>query len=161
MNGSFATGTLAATRLAGAALADLLEPGDVVSLCGDLGAGKTSFAQGVAWGLGVDGPVVSPTFTILVVHEGRMTLYHFDLYRLEDAGQLEDVDFFGTLESGGVTLIEWGDRFPEALPTDRLEVEITIEGPEARRFRVTGTGPRGGALATAWLAAVAGEEDAR
>jgi tRNA threonylcarbamoyladenosine biosynthesis protein TsaE len=151
---AFRTGDLRATREAGAALAALLEPGDVVTLSGDLGAGKTSFTQGVARGLGVEGPVVSPTFNILVVHEGRLTLDHFDLYRLEHEDQLEDVDFFGTLESGGVTLIEWGDRFPEALPADRLDVEITIEGPEVRRFEVTGRGVRGEALAGAWLAAL-------
>jgi len=158
MRGSFCTASAANTQAAGRRLAALLEAGDVVTLSGDLGAGKTAFVQGVAAGLGVPGPVVSPTFNILVVHPGRVTLQHFDLYRLEHPDQLEDVDFFGTLEAGGASFIEWGDRFPEALPADRLAVDITILAPEDRRFDVEGLGDRGSSLALAWLDAVPGAE---
>ena len=160
MRGFFRTTSATETRTAGGRLAALLEAGDVVALCGDLGAGKTAFVQGVAAGLGVQGSVVSPTFNILVVHPGRVTLHHLDLYRLEHRDQLEDVDFFGTLEAGGASLIEWGDRFPEALPADRLAVSITILGPEDRRFDVEGLGQRGSRLALAWLDAVPAAEAA-
>jgi len=143
-----------ATERAGEALARLVEPGDVVSLCGDLGAGKTCLAKGVARGMGVEEPVTSPTFNILLVHPGRaLTLFHLDLYRLEDADELEDIDFRGTLESGGVSLIEWGDRFPEALPDDHLSVEISFAGETSRRLCLRPTGPRAMALARAWVAA--------
>ena len=154
----FATASAIGTRAAGGALAALLEPDDVVVLTGDLGAGKTAFTQGVGEGLGVSGAVVSPTFNILVAHSGRLVLNHFDLYRLEQAEQLEDIDFFGTLESGGVSLIEWGDRFRAALPDDLLAIDMTIAGPEARRLGVEGRGTRGAALAAAWLAVVPGGE---
>ena len=153
MRGSFETSSPEGTRVAGIRLAWLLESGDVVTLAGDLGAGKTTFVQGVAEGLGVQGPVVSPTFNILVVHPGRITLNHFDLYRLEHVDQLEDVDFFGTLESDGASFVEWGDRFPEALPEQRVDVTITIAPRDGRRFKVVGVGERGTALATSWLGA--------
>ena len=84
------------------ALAPLLVAGDVVLLSGDLGAGKTQLTKGVAEGLGVAEPVTSPTFNILLVHQGRLPLYHFDLYRLERADELEDLDYYATLEADGV-----------------------------------------------------------
>ena len=158
MRGSLSSGSPADTRAAAVALAGLLEPGDVVTLCGDLGAGKTAFVQGVAEGLGVSGPVVSPTFNILVVHPGRLALNHFDLYRLDRIDELEDVDFFGTLEAGGVSFVEWGDRFPRALPADRLEISIAIVGGDERRLDVRGSGDRGSPLAAAWLGLLPGVE---
>jgi tRNA threonylcarbamoyladenosine biosynthesis protein TsaE len=142
-----------ATLRAGAALAGCLEPGDVVVLTGDLGAGKTTLTQGVARGLAVEGPVVSPTFNILVVHPGRLTLNHLDLYRLTREAELEDIDFYATLESGGVSLVEWGDRFPGALPPDRLEVSLRVLGEERRSIEVEGRGERSSMLATDWMAA--------
>lgn len=145
------------TEAVGGRLADVLEPGDVVALSGDLGAGKTHLVKGVAACLGVSEPVTSPTFNILLVHAGRLTLYHFDLYRLEHADQLEDIDFWGTLEAGGVSFIEWGDRFPEALPDDHLQVVIHREDESGRRLEVTSTGPRSDALAAAWASACSGE----
>jgi tRNA threonylcarbamoyladenosine biosynthesis protein TsaE len=141
------------TELLGKALAGLLAPDDVVVLAGDLGAGKTHFAKGVAEGLGVEEPVTSPTFNILLVHPGRLMLHHFDLYRMEHPEQLEDIDFWGTLEAGGVSLIEWGDRFPEALPEDHLEIAIHREDAERRRFEITGRGERSTALASLWVTA--------
>ena len=90
----------------------------MVVLSGDLGAGKTQLTKGLAAGLGVVEPVTSPTFNILLVHEGRIPLYHFDLYRLEFAEQLDDLDYWGTLEADGVSVVEWGDRFAEAIPEE-------------------------------------------
>lgn len=132
------------------ALGPLLQAGDAILLSGDLGAGKTAFVKGLAEGLGVPGTVTSPTFNILLVHPGRLPLYHVDLYRLETVDQLEDIDYFGTVEADGVTAVEWGDRFPEAAPLDYLGVAISISGDTARSFEVMAHGPRGEALASAW-----------
>jgi tRNA threonylcarbamoyladenosine biosynthesis protein TsaE len=142
------------TRAIGECLGPELAPGDVVLLSGDLGAGKTQLTKGIACGLGVMEPVTSPTFNILLVHEGRIPLYHFDLYRLDDAAQLEDLDYFGTLEADGVSVVEWGDRFSEAAPLDGLSVVLRIEGDTGRRLEVRALGTRGQALAGRWAAAV-------
>lgn len=147
---SLATRDAGQTMECGRILAPLLHAGDVLLLAGDLGAGKTQLTKGIATGLGVVEPVTSPTFNILLVHEGRIPLYHLDLYRLDDAGQLEDLDYFGTLESDGVSVVEWGDRFAEAAPADGLAVEIHIVDDEVRRLDVRPLGPRGTELATRW-----------
>ena len=149
------TASAAQTMAAGEALAPLLAAGDVVLLSGDLGAGKTQFAKGVAEGLGVVEPVTSPTFNILLVHQGRLPLYHFDLYRLDRVDELEDLDYYATLESDGVSLVEWGDRFAEAAPRSGLSVTLSIEGDELRRIAVAAIGDRGDRLAAAWRAACA------
>jgi len=145
------------TQRFGRALANLVRPGDVILLSGDLGAGKTQLTKGLAEGLGVVEPVTSPTFNILLVHEGSIPLYHFDLYRLERAEELEDLDYFGVLESDGVAVVEWGDRFPEASPVDGIDVVISITGDEQRVIEVRPLGERGDRLATSWLAACGGE----
>lgn len=142
------------TRLLGLALARALGPDDVVSLSGDLGAGKTVLVKGVAEGLDVVEPVTSPTFNILLVHPGRLTLYHFDLYRLEREGQLEDVDFYEVLESGGASFVEWGDRFPGALPGRTLHASLAIAGDTERTLEISASGPRATRLAEDWLEAV-------
>lgn len=135
----------------GEALGPLLQAGDAILLSGDLGAGKTAFVKGLAEGLEVPGPVTSPTFNILLVHPGRLPLYHVDLYRLEDATQLEDIDYFGTVEADGVTAVEWGDRFPQAAPLDYLAVSLTIAGDFDRSFEIDARGARSQELAQAWL----------
>lgn len=158
MRMTFTTRSPGQTVRAGELLAGLLEPGDVVALSGDLGAGKTHLVQGVACGLGVAEPVTSPTFNLLVVHPGRLPLYHFDLYRLERPEELDDIAFAETLESGGVSLIEWGDKFPEELPHDRLDVVIRVGEGDERLFQVHGTGERSASVAEAWLEACEREE---
>lgn len=128
----------------GERLALSLRADDVVVLGGGLGAGKTQFAKGVARGLGVDDEVTSPTFNILVQHVGDdLPLLHFDLYRLNDEGDLEDIDFFGLIESGGVSLVEWGSKFPQAMPDERLDVDISVAEDGSRDVTVTGQGERG------------------
>lgn len=139
------------TRAAGRALGTLLAAGDVILLSGDLGAGKTALVQGIAGGLEVEGAVTSPTFNILLVHPGRLPLHHIDLYRLDHAWQLEDIDYFGTLEAGGVTAVEWGDRFPEAAPADHLALQLEIVDDTRRRIRIDHRGPRSATLTAAWL----------
>lgn len=159
MSGVIETARASATRAAGEALGRLVSAGDVIVLTGDLGAGKTVLAKGVADGLGVAEEVTSPTFNILLLHRGRLELAHFDLYRLERESQLDDIDFWGVLESGAVSLIEWGDRFPRALPPDVLTVALRISGDESRVITVASSGPLSEARASAWLAACAGIAD--
>lgn len=154
MDHVFTTGDAGETDRAGAHLAACLRPGDVVALAGDLGAGKTHLVQGVARKLGVEGTATSPTFNILLVHHGALPLYHFDLYRLESADQLEDIDFYETLESDGVCFIEWGDRFPDALPQDHLLVTIERGGETRRVFTLKPGGPRARELADSWISAI-------
>ncbi|MBN2248073.1 MAG: tRNA (adenosine(37)-N6)-threonylcarbamoyltransferase complex ATPase subunit type 1 TsaE [Coriobacteriia bacterium] len=154
MDHVFTTGDAGETDRAGALLAACLEPGDVVALSGDLGAGKTHLVQGVARALDVDGAVTSPTFNILLVHDGVLPLYHFDLYRLEDEAQLEDVGFFEMLEADGASFIEWGDRFPDALPPDHLLVTIQRSGDTGRVFTLHPGGVRARVLADCWIAAI-------
>ncbi|MGH9038703.1 MAG: tRNA (adenosine(37)-N6)-threonylcarbamoyltransferase complex ATPase subunit type 1 TsaE [Acidimicrobiia bacterium] len=121
------------TRELGARLAEaLLRPGDLVVLAGSLGSGKTAFAQGVARGLGVTGPVVSPTFTIVREYQGRMPLTHVDIYRLERVQELHDLGFDEMLDDR-VTLVEWGDAAGPVLPADRLEVRLEMTGDEEER----------------------------
>lgn len=113
------------TKQLASTLAPYLHPGDTIVLSGDLGAGKTQFVQGVAAGLGIQDAVTSPTFNILLEYEGgRLPLYHFDLYRLDDPSELEDIGFYDTVDGDGASFIEWGTRFPSALPCSYLEVRI-------------------------------------
>ena len=143
------------TRRLGEMLGRVAQPGGVVLLSGDLGAGKTQFSKGVAVGLGIEEPVTSPTFNILLVHEGAsMPLYHFDLYRLEHESELEDIDYYATLEDDGLSLVEWGDRFPRAIPSDVLKIELAICGESARLVHVQAVGPRSMRLEAAWLDAM-------
>jgi tRNA threonylcarbamoyladenosine biosynthesis protein TsaE len=146
-----------ATTELGRRLAPLLAPDDVVTLTGDLGAGKTCLVKGVACELGVREVITSPTFNIILVHPGRLTLYHVDLYRLDHATELVDIDLLGVMESGGATFIEWGERFPRALPSDRLAISITIIDDETRDLTLSPGGPRARTLAGEWVAAAGGE----
>ena len=112
-----------------AALAERLgaaaEAGTVLCLVGDLGAGKTLFTQGFARGLGVTGEVTSPTFALMNQYNGRLPVTHFDLYRLEREEELDDIGFYEYAEDDrGVVLIEWADKFPDALPEPHIRLEI-------------------------------------
>ncbi len=113
------------TRALGARLARLLKPGDTLTLQGDLGAGKSEMARGVARGLGVSGPVPSPSFTILNMYdEGRCPLYHFDWYRIREPEEIAEMGFQEQLNGDGVALIEWSEQAPEYVPERRLNVAI-------------------------------------
>ncbi len=103
-------------------LAVLLQPGDVISLEGDLGAGKTTFTQGLAKGLGIRGVVNSPTFTLIKEYQGWMPLYHMDVYRMED--EFEELGFDEYFYGEGVTVVEWASRIQSMLPTDLLDIYI-------------------------------------
>ena len=128
------------TEALGAALAGGLSPGDVVAFTGDLGAGKTAFVRGLARGLGVPGRVTSPTFTIVNEYEdGRLPLFHFDMYRLSSADELFDIGWEDYLSRGGVCAVEWSENVEEALDRDCIRVDIRRgENDAQRRITVTG-----------------------
>ena len=132
------------------ALAPLLQAGDVVTLDGELGAGKTRFVQGVARGLGVAGEVTSPTFTIHVVYEGRLPLNHFDVYRLESEEELDDIGYWEVLEGDGASFVEWARKFPDALPQDFVEMELSVADGSARSVSVRAHGRRSAELLCQW-----------
>jgi tRNA threonylcarbamoyladenosine biosynthesis protein TsaE len=121
-----------ATRAVAAALGDLLVSGDLVLLVGDLGAGKTAFAQGLARGLGVDERVTSPTFTIVQEYQGRLPVRHVDVYRLDRIQDLHDLGF-DELVDDGVTIVEWGDLVEQAVPAEHLVVRITPGAADTER----------------------------
>ncbi len=129
------------TRKSAAALAELLVPGDVVSLTGDLGAGKTAFVQGAARALGVEEPVVSPTFVLVREYRGEMPIYHVDVYRLDRMQEVHDLGFEDFLDPGGVVFVEWGDAIEALLPDSHLRVQLTSEDDETRRLRISARGP--------------------
>lgn len=120
-------------------MAATLQRGDVLLLHGDLGAGKTTLTQGVAQGLGVNGPVQSPTFTLVREHDAEnMRLYHLDLYRLDDPEQLEDIGYEVFINPpDGISLIEWPERAGDWLPESFLLVQIEHLGGDRRRVQIT------------------------
>jgi tRNA threonylcarbamoyladenosine biosynthesis protein TsaE len=121
---------------------ELLRPGDVVSLAGDLGAGKTVFAQGVARALGVDEPVVSPSFTIVREYAGRVPLVHVDVYRIDTIQELHDLGFDELVRDDAVTLVEWGDVIDALLPRERLDVRLAAGAADDERIvELEGHGP--------------------
>ena len=133
-----------ATRALGQKIAERAYPGLVLALQGELGAGKTTLAQGLGRGLGVSEQVRSPTFIIMALYEGRLPMAHADLYRLGDESELTELGLEEHL-SLGVTLIEWSERFPELLPADHLQVLLEDQG-QGRSVTLVGTGPKTRAL---------------
>ena len=119
-------------------LAGVLRPGTVICLNGDLGAGKTLFVQNLAAGLGVQGEVTSPTFNLMNVYEdGRLPLVHFDLYRLEQEYELDEIGFYDYAENpDGLVLIEWAEKFPECLPENHIALQIQRTDVENERVLV-------------------------
>lgn len=121
-------------------LGAILQPKDLLTLEGDLGAGKTTFTKGLAKGLGVTKTVSSPTFTIIKEYQGRLPLYHMDVYRVEDG--FEDLGFDEYFEGDGVTVVEWAKLIDEQLPKERLEVKLFHEGDSKRRIVLEPIGQR-------------------
>ncbi len=137
-----------ATQAFGRQLGERAGPGAVLALTGDLGAGKTCLAQGVGMGLGVRGPVTSPTFALIWVHEsGRIPFVHADFYRLGDASECQELGLEELLGGEGVAVVEWADRFPEHLPEDRLNGTLEIPRVGVRTLTLEAAGPQ----AIRWL----------
>ena len=138
------------TRALGERLGKAAEPGQIYTLIGDLGVGKTVFTQGFAKGLGIDEPISSPTFTIVQIYdEGRMPFYHFDVYRIGDIEEMEEIGYEDCFYGEGVCLIEWADLIQEILPPDVIAIEIeknlekgfdyrkiTISDPEEKKAQL-------------------------
>lgn len=146
------------TKAIAVKLASLLGAGSVVTLDGDLGAGKTHFTQGLAQGLGITEPITSPTFNLLCVYEGTsLPLYHFDVYRLHDARELDDIGFFECLESQGVSCVEWASKFEEEMPDNCIEVMLSrLDDDETGRIiRARAENSEGQRIIAEWIDKVA------
>ena len=139
--------------LLGCKIGELLEPGDILALWGELGAGKTLLARGIARGLGVPPQirVTSPTFTIINEYSGRLHLYHLDLYRISEPEELETLPWEESLFGNGVALIEWPERLEKLLPTERWDVKFTVTGDESRRIVLAGRGKKNRARIAKWV----------
>ena len=120
----------------------ILKPGQIFTLNGDLGTGKTVFTQGVAAGLGITGPVNSPTFTIVQEYrDGRLPFFHFDVYRIEDPDEMYEIGYEDYFYSGGVCLIEWAEQIQELIPEGHIDVTIEKDlgrGFDYRRITIKG-----------------------
>ncbi len=140
---TFQTHSAEETRALAQRLGARLGAGDVLCLSGDLGAGKTTWTQGLALGLGLppDEPVNSPTFTLVTEHPGgRVPLYHFDVYRLPNSSGLYDLGFDEYVDGDGVVVIEWADKIADALPPERLDIAFTATSPDTREIVLTAHG---------------------
>jgi len=129
------------TRAIGEALAPLLRPGELVSLTGELGAGKTAFVQGAARGLGVQTQVASPTFVLVRDYDGRIPVHHVDVYRLGSLQEVIDLGFEEMIDEDAVTFVEWGSAVEALFADHYLEVELVASGDsDERRITLTATG---------------------
>jgi tRNA threonylcarbamoyladenosine biosynthesis protein TsaE len=126
--------SVAQTHRLGVRLGTMVQAGDVVLLRGDLGSGKTTFTQGIAQGLGVTGPVTSPTFILMREYAGRLPLYHMDLYRLERPSEALDLGFDSYMSEEGVCVVEWPEH-ATGLPADHLEVRLGFVSDTKRSLR--------------------------
>lgn len=131
------------TEALGTALGALLRAGDVVALSGELGAGKTIFTRGIAEGAGATGHIASPTFTFIREYHGPVTMFHADLFRLEEPAQLEDIGLEEILDAGGIVVIEWAEKARALLPAEYLWVELRFtKQDDAREIEFMPRGPR-------------------
>ena len=126
----------AETRALAASLAAAARPGDMISLVGDLGAGKTQFAKGFGLGLGITDTIVSPSFVLMAEYRGRLPLFHVDLYRLADAAEALAGGLIDDRQAEGVTLVEWAERLADAMPAERLDVVIDGAGDDPRTITI-------------------------
>ena len=140
MERTLTTHSAAETKAFAEKLGKILDAGTCILLSGDLGAGKTTFTQGLAKGLDISKNVSSPTFTILKVYQGRLPLYHMDAYRLE--GLHQDLGFEELMEDEGITVIEWPDYMSDQLPSEYLRIDIKRKGEFARKFTFIAQGEK-------------------
>ncbi len=132
------------TEAFGEYLGEILEPGDIVTLSGELGAGKSRLAQGIAYGLGVERstPITSPTYTILNEYQGRILLHHFDFYRFQPGEDLRDLGFEEQFADDGICLVEWPERLTDEFASGQLKIALTITGESRREITITPYGSR-------------------
>ncbi|WP_416198600.1 MAG: tRNA (adenosine(37)-N6)-threonylcarbamoyltransferase complex ATPase subunit type 1 TsaE [Sporanaerobacter sp.] len=131
------------TEQFGYKLGKILKGGEIICLIGDLGAGKTTMTKSIAKGLDVEEYVTSPTFTLINEYKGRVPLYHFDVYRLEEVESIYDLGFEEYFYSNGVSIIEWADKIKNVLPEDVLTIEIKRgSNDEERVLNIYGSGER-------------------
>ena len=144
------------TRAFGEHLGALAAPGDIITLAGSLGAGKTTLTQAIGKGLEVPDPfyITSPSFGLLHEYPGRIPLYHMDLYRLSSEEEIEELGFEDYLYGNGLSVIEWPERLGTLLPGDRLEIELTFAGETARTAVLAPFGEK-------WLAKIANSAELR
>jgi tRNA threonylcarbamoyladenosine biosynthesis protein TsaE len=152
---SLRSGSPEETRAIGERLGTLLDAGDVLLLSGELGAGKTTFVQGLARGLCYEGSVSSKSFVIMGEYAGRVRLYHADLYRLEEAEQVWELGL-EEISRDGVLVVEWPERAPEVLPEEHLNVRFEVISEDARELTLEPCGPRAEEIAAAMSQAVNG-----
>ena len=138
---TFHTSSPEMTRQLGFRLAQQLLPGDVLILRGDMGAGKSEFTRGIARGLGIEGYLPSPSFTIMQMYEtGRLPLYHFDWYRLESEEELYELSMEEYLYGSGVAVVEWPSMAEEAVPQTHLEITLSPAGEDQREITLRPVG---------------------
>jgi tRNA threonylcarbamoyladenosine biosynthesis protein TsaE len=126
----FHAGSVEETVELGLKLGRILQRGDSICLTGDLGTGKTAFTGGIARALGISEYITSPTFTIVNEYEGRLPLYHFDVYRIGDAEEMFETGYYEYINGNGVTVVEWSDLIKEILPNERIDVDIRKDNAE-------------------------------
>ena len=135
------------TLALGERIGKAVEAGDLLALYGGLGAGKTVLVKGIVRGLGGDPDrVTSPTFVLMVRHEARLPLFHFDAYRLRDSRDMLEIGAEEVFYGDGVTVVEWAERVQDILPSDRLDVHVDVIAESERQVRLLATGPRSAAL---------------
>ncbi len=130
------------TQQLGRKLGEQAQPGDVMLLQGNLGTGKTCLTQGIAFGLDIDEYTLSPSFVLVREYNGRLPLYHMDLYRLDDLAEIDDLGLDDYLYGRGICVIEWAEKGAGILPNDHLLIEIERLSEEERRFTITPRGQR-------------------
>ena len=130
------------TKSIGEKLGEVTEPGDLLLLIGDLGTGKTCLTQGIAIGLGIKSSVRSPTFILVNEHYGRSTLFHIDLYRIENINEVEGMGLDEYVNSDGVCVVEWANKATSAFPKEHLRIDLQHIGEKSRKLTFTAYGSR-------------------
>lgn len=136
MKKTYITESAEETEKLGIEIGKSAKSGDVIALCGDLGTGKTALTRGIAEGMGITEDITSPTFSLMEIHEGDRILYHFDLYRIEDDREFDNLCFEEYWENDGVSVIEWAERAHGRLPDKRIEINIEYINDTDRRITV-------------------------
>jgi tRNA threonylcarbamoyladenosine biosynthesis protein TsaE len=139
---NFITNTVEETIELGKKIGGSLNPGDIVCIDGDLGSGKTHLTKGIALGLGIDEHITSPTFNIVNEYEGRIKLYHFDVYRVNDPDEIAAIGFDEYIFSDAASVIEWSDYIKELIPDDHIQINIANESETRRSISIQFFGKR-------------------